>query len=99
MGPEITLDTGDREEYKHRMNIYLVERLDGQEALSRGEYVVGYDEHDSFVCVAASEDDARAMTSGLSWPTKDVRSLVVTSVGTAPAGSYPHRVLASFNAG
>lgn len=74
------------------MNIYKVERTDG----------VGYDEYDSFVVVAETEEEALNtspsdyVASG-SWPVT-IRDLNVTLLGRF-IGNVRGVILASFNAG
>lgn len=81
--------------------IYKVERTDDW----------GYDDYDSFVAVAANEDEARAlhpaddekwppnMKGFCGWVSPDkIDTLVVTRIGTA-AENVTSIVLASFNAG
>jgi len=77
------------------MKIYKVERPNGE---------WGYDEYDSFVCVASSEEDARKMHPGgidgtwATWPCSPDR-LEVTEIGTASPDTAARVFLVSFNPG
>ena len=81
------------------MNIFKVERTDK----------VGYDEYDSFVIIAESENEARVTDpSGKpvedsifsSWvKVRDLDKLIVTLIGVANEDQEPGIVLTSFNAG
>lgn len=80
------------------MFIYLVERV--------GE--IGYDEYDSFVCIAVDENTAQNMYPDgddnhwgyYSWISKDdIAELTVTCIGTAHTDQQQAIILASFNAG
>lgn len=80
------------------MKLYLVARTDD----------VGYDEYDSFVCAAQSEDGARNMTPYIGSPEPwviDTSQLKVQYLGiTDPRSDFdadykPRIILASFNAG
>lgn len=73
------------------MNIYLIERTD----------IVGYDEYDSLVCTAETEQDAREMWYDLQWTNEgDTDMLIVTVIGKVEAyDQTPAEVIcASFNA-
>ena len=86
------------------MYIFLVQRTDK----------VGYDEYDSFICVANSESQARLMNPNYNeiennlyfnfdYPyisdwVKNPNSLVVTKIGKADS-NQPRVILSSYNAG
>lgn len=85
------------------MNLYLVSRTDS----------IGYDEYDSFVCAAESEEQARKMLPDDEWRmkeyvngliicewTKDLNKIKVEYIGKADEKyTEPTVILASFNAG
>ena len=90
---------------KEEMKIWLVERP--------GDYV-GYDEYDSFVCRASTEEEARTMFPDdheydthhrwnywNDWINEDqIHTLIVTLLGVSDdQDSPPSVILASFNAG
>lgn len=85
------------------MNLYLVSRTD----------TIDYDEYDSFVCAAESEEQARSMPPVDEWLTNkflrdniiwectnDLNNIEVTHIGKADEKyTKPTVILASFNAG
>jgi hypothetical protein len=84
------------------MNIYLVQITDS----------IDYDQYDAFVCIAATEDEARAMLPdtfftnedrecfGIWVPITSIDTLSIIKVGVAESTeASPRIVLASFNAG
>lgn len=76
------------------MNIYLVERTDDTR----------YDEHDSFVCYAESEEVARYTkpNKDISTWTEWAENIKVTYLGTCTASTSHYEagvILTSFNAG
>lgn len=77
------------------MNIYKVSRTDS--------WAHGYDEYDSFVCAAESEQTARDFVPGNdrhAWVLEDnISSLDVVLLGTAIDNFESGIILASFNAG
>jgi hypothetical protein len=74
------------------MNIYRVERVDWD-----------YDEVSAYVCIALNGQGARDLGADLGGDQDPAEwhlpSTTVTHIGTAPAGSAPEIILASYKAG
>lgn len=72
------------------MNLYKVERTDS----------IDYDEYDSAVIAAESEDEARSTPPAKysTW-SAPIESLQITLIGVAKEGTFPGVIVSSFNAG